>query len=479
MTKIRQLNKCTRLIRDRMFKKVCSGKRLQLFLVTTTFMISTMFFVILSPARNQYDDVLYLTGNLQRKLVVQNGGKNEEIYGAYFQYSGNIPYRSDGFLGKKVLETINAPQSDPVEQNRIESQSEPYSIQYKNDFLKTIDVSEIPLNRSAFGENYTLSETRSDIYDFPFIIDGSDICQNTSHPFLVIMVLSVHTHIDTRSAIRNTWGRAANPGVWPKVGVLKQKVKLVFLFGKAKNELGNNIAREESKMYGDIVQADFVDSYFNLTYKTVMGIRWVAEFCKDAKYVLKADEDVFVHVHNLITFLSKREKKNHGVIFGHALIKSDVFREGRWAVSKHAFPLSVYPTYTCGNTYVIPGKMAAHIYYTAGLLPYLNIEDVFVTGIVRMFLNAELVDVMGFTHWFEKKPRPCEFKNQIRISATKVTDNMQNGIWEGLKTKEADCYKVIRVKHVNQNRPDSFARSKLIRDEHIFMNKTNGKFFVL
>jgi beta-1,3-galactosyltransferase 1 len=428
------------------------------------------------PSVSDRRDVLYLTGNLQQKLVVQNGGANEKIFGTYFQYSGNVPYQRDGYLGKKMLESIR--NTAETEQTQVEEPSKQMQASYKNEFLNKINVSEIPFNKSAFGDEYTLNQTRLDIYDFPFTIDGHEICKDTS-PFLLIMVLSVHTHIDTRSAIRDTWGRAVDPGVWPKVGVLKHKVKLIFLFGNAKNELGNKITREESKMYGDIVQADFEDSYFNLTYKTVTGIRWVAEYCQDAKYILKADEDVFVHVHNLVTFLSKREKKIHGVIFGHALMKSDVFREGRWAVSKHAYPLSVYPTYTCGNTYVISGKMAAQIYYTAGLLPYLNIEDVFVTGIIRSFLNAELVDVPGFTHWFEKKPKPCEFKNQVRISATKVTEAMQNAIWEGLKTKEADCFKLVRVKHVRMNRPDSIINTKVIRDQHIFMNDTSGKFYIL
>lgn len=443
-------------------------------------MVSTLYFIVLSPSDIQYEEPLYQSPNKQRELAVEQGKQNGGIFQAFIQYSGNISYLGGGFLRQKFLDSSRyIPEHESAYKTRPYDNSHRDFGKNENVFLDHINVTDIPFNKTAFGSNYTLNDTRSNIYDFPYIIDGSDICQTPSEPFLVIMVLSVHTHIDTRSAIRNTWGRAAKPGVWPKVGNLKFKVKLVFLFGTASNELGNNIVKEESKMYSDVVQADFVDSYFNLTYKTVFGIRWVAEFCPNAKYILKADEDVFVHVHNLVKFLSKRPEKRRGVIYGHALMKSDVFREGRWAVSTHAFPLSVYPTYTCGNTYVISGKMAAHIYYTAGLLPYLNIEDVFVTGIVRTFLNAELVDVPGFTHWFEKKPKPCEFKNTIRISATKVSDNMQMDIWEGLKTKEADCYKPVQVRHVKTNRPERVIRQKIIRDEHIFMNKTNGNFYII
>lgn len=411
--------------------------------------------------------MMYVNEIARRKLVYQNGLQNVQ----YAANKGYMKVKERGLATRQISTELTSSNGHNYSKLQLRRSS--------NTILNKLNVFEIPLNRSAFGPTYTLNETRAEIYDFPFKINGSNICKTTSDPFLVIMVLSVHTHIDTRVAIRNTWGRAANPGVWPKVGVLNQKVKLIFLFGTAANELGNNIVQEESKMYGDIVQADFVDSYFNLTYKTVTGVRWVAEFCPGAKYILKADEDVFVHVHNLITFLSKRENMNHAVIFGHVLINSDVYREGRWSVSQRAFPLSVYPPYTCGNTYVISGKMAAGIYYTAGLLPYVNIEDVFVTGIVRTFLNAELVDVIGFTHWFEKKPKPCEFKNPTRISATKVADYVQYELWEGLKTKETDCYKIIHNTHMKVNRPELSNRVHIMRDEHIFINKTNGNFYVL
>jgi len=35
-------------------------------------------------------------------------------------------------------------------------------------------------------------------------------------------------------------------------------------------------------------------------------VRWVAEFCPTEKYILKADEDIFVLVPNLIRVLQKQ-----------------------------------------------------------------------------------------------------------------------------------------------------------------------------
>jgi len=42
---------------------------------------------------------------------------------------------------------------------------------------------------------------------------GDRICSDRT--FLVVVVHSLHTHVDRRAAIRETWGRAAVTGVWP------------------------------------------------------------------------------------------------------------------------------------------------------------------------------------------------------------------------------------------------------------------------
>lgn len=38
------------------------------------------------------------------------------------------------------------------------------------------------------------------------------------------------------------------------------------------------------------------DSYFNLTLKTVMGLKWKAMFCPQAKIWMKTDDDIFVNL---------------------------------------------------------------------------------------------------------------------------------------------------------------------------------------
>ena len=58
---------------------------------------------------------------------------------------------------------------------------------------------------------------------------------------------------------------------------------------------------EESSKYGDIIQGDFLDTYHNLSYKATMGNLWVAEFCSQAEFVVKTDDDQFIDLYEVTT----------------------------------------------------------------------------------------------------------------------------------------------------------------------------------
>lgn len=65
---------------------------------------------------------------------------------------------------------------------------------------------------------------------------------------------------------------------------------------------------EESRTYGDILQEDFTDSYMNLTLKSVMALKWTSTHCQQAQYLLKTDDDIFVNVPTLLTYLQEAGK---------------------------------------------------------------------------------------------------------------------------------------------------------------------------
>ncbi|NXR77274.1 B3GT4 galactosyltransferase, partial [Pycnonotus jocosus] len=60
----------------------------------------------------------------------------------------------------------------------------------------------------------------------------------------------------------------------------------------------------ESRQHGDILQGHFGDSYANLTVKTLLLLRWARACCEAAPFLLKADDDVFVNVPAVATYLA-------------------------------------------------------------------------------------------------------------------------------------------------------------------------------
>ena len=81
-------------------------------------------------------------------------------------------------------------------------------------------------------------------------------------------------------AIRQTWGfeRRFSDVV----------IRTVFLLGTAtdNHHLIQSKINEEAEKFGDIVQADFLDSYYNNTLKTMSGLKWAVENCPNASFVV-------------------------------------------------------------------------------------------------------------------------------------------------------------------------------------------------
>ncbi len=132
----------------------------------------------------------------------------------------------------------------------------------------------------------------SNPHAYPYLINSPSSCRENL--FLLVLIRTKPSHTASRAAIRATWGaqRRAN-----------FTQQLVFLVGTEPNI---SIV-SESLLYGDIVQEDFVESYANLTLKTAMAYKWTQLFCRTAKFVLIADDDIVVDIYKLTAYLHSIE----------------------------------------------------------------------------------------------------------------------------------------------------------------------------
>ena len=63
----------------------------------------------------------------------------------------------------------------------------------------------------------------------------------------------------------------------------------------------------EAKNTNDIVVEDFQDTYLNLTLKSTFMLKWLRDHCPSAQFVMKVDDDMFVHPANLWSTLQSTQ----------------------------------------------------------------------------------------------------------------------------------------------------------------------------
>lgn len=300
------------------------------------------------------------------------------------------------------------------------------------------------------GRCYLLKPNSSDRYDeyfnpqkkinpfiYEFNIPGLNIC-NRSSPYLVILIPSIPGNRRVRDAIRNSWGSVATGHIWPNA-TLDVKVTLAFLLGKSKSPDIEKSIKQESLEKGDIVQGNFIDSYYNLTLKVLLGLKWVSQYCNEAEYVLKADADTFVNLPRLIDVLKQDTVGFEGRIFGNLNPGAKVKRFGKWEVKESVYPFPHYPTYVYGNTYVLSANIVSRLFRNSEYMPYIPIEDAFITGILAKVIKTKFTDVPGFTFWLDKPPKTCDFVSDKKISGTKCSSQLMLYMWEQMRSGDLIC----------------------------------------
>ena len=91
------------------------------------------------------------------------------------------------------------------------------------------------------------------------------------HVFLLVVVFSAVENVEQRQAIRETWAQDQEE---------IKDVKVIFMLGNPSNELLQPNVIKEGEIHGDILQESFIDTYANLTIKSLMLLKWFTNSCK-------------------------------------------------------------------------------------------------------------------------------------------------------------------------------------------------------
>ena len=202
--------------------------------------------------------------------------------------------------------------------------------------------------------------------------------------FMIVLVLSGakgDKFRNRREVIRQTWGNQSN--CEQRKALLDERLKdlrwlLVFVVGKAgpgTNDDELNMA--EARRHNDMLIGDIEDSYINLILKVYMGLVWASKF--DVKYIMKADDDVYVRIPRVLEYLAnaKFPRPFYG---GLTYPRSKVHRKigVKWTISYKYYSETYFPDFNHGPFYILSSDLLDKLFSYVYIRKPFHLEDVYV-----------------------------------------------------------------------------------------------------
>ncbi|XP_074112806.1 beta-1,3-galactosyltransferase 1 isoform X3 [Cotesia typhae] len=180
-------------------------------------------------------------------------------------------------------------------------------------------------------------------------ITSPELSCATSPPYLLIIVCSAVGNQKARVAIRNTWGSEQNLYYLGTSSTVNTTIKIVFLLGESTNDTLNAAILDENYEYEDIIQEKFIDTYNNLTVKSVMMLKLVTTMCPQATFLMKTDDDMYVNVPALVKVIRSRPN-SAGTLMGSLICNARPISDpkNKWYTPKYMYSEKTYPNYLSG-----------------------------------------------------------------------------------------------------------------------------------
>ncbi|XP_056266324.1 beta-1,3-galactosyltransferase 5-like [Pseudoliparis swirei] len=271
--------------------------------------------------------------------------------------------------------------------------------------------------------------------NYRYIMDDTPTC-NTETPFLVLMVHTATGAAAARDAIRETWGSEKL--------VLGRSVETVFVLGLPGGpdaERQQEELRQENRQHRDLVQSDFLDSYRNLTIKTMMMLEWLAARCGAASYAMKIDSDMLLHVRNAVRLLldpgTATDAYLTGLVWWHSPVLRNPFN--KFYMPRSAVAEPEYPPYPLGMAYVMSLDLPAKILSISPRVKPIFIEDAYL-GMCMRLLGLPPTDPPEATMFLVDPEHPLSACSLSKVIAVTTTSAPQmRSYWERSRQPGARC----------------------------------------
>ncbi|CAN7950058.1 unnamed protein product [Ixodes pacificus] len=217
-----------------------------------------------------------------------------------------------------------------------------------------------------------------------YLLNPANLCKRENsliHLDYLVLIYSAPNHFDQRNAVRETWASELKR---------RSNIRTAFLLARTEDDKVQRAIESESYLHADIIQGTFFDHYKNLTLKTKMMMKWVMQFCPHVNFLFKSDDDTFVNVGNI---LKVTKDKSRDAIYGELHTNEQPRRNSssKWYVSKKDYKGTEYPPFVAGAFYVLGGRTLRRLYNALEQVPFICLEDVFLTGFVAEKVGVDRI----------------------------------------------------------------------------------------
>ncbi|KAK8814233.1 hypothetical protein WA158_008095 [Blastocystis sp. Blastoise] len=275
------------------------------------------------------------------------------VYGvlSYAYLNGTIP---------KLYEEIDIAQPAELYKNLDLSIMQPYHYQKSHQISKhyfeyTPETYDIPITRHF------------SVYSFPTF-------DNPKHPFddllLVGFIKAAPDRFGNRQMIRKSYLN------FDKVPMLMNKIKIYFVSTPTDDKVLTTKLLEEQRTYNDLILVNTIDTYSNLTLKTLIMEDLFVAFNSTSKYYMSMDDDTCVDLYQIYLDILIYDKTKF--YFGKHLTQYPTDQ----LIKKHSVPYDVLDNglkFAFGPSYIMSRDVVfCHIQYIRQLYGFFHVDDLLV-----------------------------------------------------------------------------------------------------
>lgn len=220
--------------------------------------------------------------------------------------------------------------------------------------------------------------------------------QNLNGVKLFIGVKTASQRFETRDTIRETWASFQKD---------HPDVKVMFFSGQVEDPQLRKHLKIEILTHCDLVIVHGLDTYENVTMKTVSILSYIHDhqFGLNPEVSMIMDDDSYLNLERLYHLVSHRllarpfDNALTGFVFGGTLMRPPADSDKEFTDASvcptYMFQGDQFPPFLSGSGYLLPQAVIPCLYEQTRSLPFLHIDDVFVTGFC-----AEACGFMRVTH---------------------------------------------------------------------------------